>query len=258
MNLEHTLERSVVLTAEPETVFRFFSDAERWASWWGRGSVIDARVGGPASIVHPGNVRAGGEILEVVAGSRVVFSYGSESPQLRFAPSDSRVTVDIAPASGGTRVVVRHDFADPKPRDLFRQGWRYQLAVLANLVTLEQHAHAVQKADALFDAWNEADADKRAAILAAITAEDITFADPHGFIDNRAELATHIAALHMHMPGLKLGRDGELKKQNATALVRWAARKDDQTVVARGTNVIDFAPDGRIQRVIGIWDPPGA
>lgn len=256
MKLEHTLERRVLIAAEPSTVFRFFTDPERWAAWWGPGSTIEARAGGQVVIVHPGNVRASGEILELVDGERIVFSYGSESKQLPFPPSDSRVTITVARAIGGTLVEVRQDFADPKARDLFRHGWRYQLALFANVVTQEQHAHATQKADALFDAWNEPDAAKRDAILAAITTEDVAFADPYGFVDNRAELSAHIAAIHMHMPGLKISRDGEPKKQNATALVRWAASKADQTVAARGTNVLELAPDGRIQRIIGIWDRP--
>src|SRR5262249_5445683 len=44
--LTHSLNRTVVIRAMPETVFRYFTDSARWAAWWGHGSTIDARPGG--------------------------------------------------------------------------------------------------------------------------------------------------------------------------------------------------------------------
>jgi hypothetical protein len=44
--LPHHLDRNVVIEAPPDIVFRFFTDAGRWASWWGAGSTIDAKPGG--------------------------------------------------------------------------------------------------------------------------------------------------------------------------------------------------------------------
>ena len=60
--LIHRLERSIVIQARPETVFRFFTDSERWAKWWGAGSTIDARPGGKVLILHPGGVETLGEV----------------------------------------------------------------------------------------------------------------------------------------------------------------------------------------------------
>ena len=41
--LPYQLDRTVVIKARPETVFRFFTDSARWASWWGAGSTIDPK-----------------------------------------------------------------------------------------------------------------------------------------------------------------------------------------------------------------------
>jgi hypothetical protein len=57
------------------------------------------------------------------------------------------------------------------------------------------------------------------------------------------------------MPGLDLARSGELRQCQGTAIAEWLARAPDGTIKAQGTNVFDFAPDGRISRVIGFWAP---
>ena len=56
--LPHRLDRTVVIQAKPETVFSFFTDSDRWASWWGVGSTIEPRAGGQMYIRYPGNVEA--------------------------------------------------------------------------------------------------------------------------------------------------------------------------------------------------------
>jgi len=36
----HKLDRSIFIHAKPDTVFGFFQDNARWASWWGAGSTM--------------------------------------------------------------------------------------------------------------------------------------------------------------------------------------------------------------------------
>ena len=67
---------SVVIEAEPETVFKYFSDSERWASWWGKGFTIEPRVGGRVFILHPGGVEVSGEVTDVEPPQRIAFTYG--------------------------------------------------------------------------------------------------------------------------------------------------------------------------------------
>jgi hypothetical protein len=35
--LSHTLDRSILIRADREVVFRFFTDTAQWAAWWGAG-----------------------------------------------------------------------------------------------------------------------------------------------------------------------------------------------------------------------------
>ncbi len=46
----HRLDRTVLIVADVDTVFRYFTDSARWAAWWGAGSTIDARPGGHVRI----------------------------------------------------------------------------------------------------------------------------------------------------------------------------------------------------------------
>ena len=39
--LDYSLERTVTIAARRETVFRYFTDSERFAAWWGAGSTIE-------------------------------------------------------------------------------------------------------------------------------------------------------------------------------------------------------------------------
>ena len=50
---ELVLERVVEISARRDTVFRYFTDSERCAAWWGSGSTIDARPGGSVRIRYP-------------------------------------------------------------------------------------------------------------------------------------------------------------------------------------------------------------
>jgi uncharacterized protein YndB with AHSA1/START domain len=93
--LPHALDRTVLIEAEPETVFRFFTDSARWAMWWGAGSTIDARPGGQLRIRYPGGVEATGEVIEVDAPRRLVFTYGYVSGK-PIPPGASLVTIRLS------------------------------------------------------------------------------------------------------------------------------------------------------------------
>jgi uncharacterized protein YndB with AHSA1/START domain len=90
--LLYQLDRTVVIKARPETVFRFFTDSARWAGWWGEGSTIDARPGGKVYIRYPNGTETMGEVLDVRAPQRIVFTFGYASGK-PIAPGSSRVTI---------------------------------------------------------------------------------------------------------------------------------------------------------------------
>ena len=138
----HNLNRTVLIRATPETVYRFFTDSARWASWWGAGSTIDGAPGGKVYIRHPGGNEVFGEILEADPPKQISFTYGDAS----------RVTISLQPDPEGTRLHLLHEFAEAAPRDQHIQGWRFQLSLFGNVVANEVYANAQAAVDDWFAA----------------------------------------------------------------------------------------------------------
>lgn len=254
-NLPHQLDRSVVIQAPRENVFRFLTDTPRWAAWWGTGSTIDARRGGALLIRLPGGIDVTGEVIEVRPPERMVFTYGF-AKGAPVPPGGSRVTIRLDPHELGTHLHLTHEFAEAAVRDEFVQGWRYQLALFANVVADELHGGAAAVLDAWFDAWAEPDETARATSLRRIAEESLRFQDRFSKTDGIDDLLPHIAAAQFHMPGLRMRRSGDVRHCQGTALVDWVASGADGQERARGTNVFVLAPTGKIQSVTGFWAPP--
>ncbi|MBL8750894.1 MAG: SRPBCC domain-containing protein [Planctomycetes bacterium] len=250
-DLPHSLNRTLVIRAPRGVVFRFFTDTERFARWWGAGSTIDGRVGGEMRIVYPNGVIARGQVTAFEADRRIVFTYGYENAHPELPPGGSLVTIDLADDPDGTRLSMRHDLPEAKTRDHHVPGWRYHLAVFANVVANEHHAGAAAMADRWFAAWAETDAQKRREGLSACSAEGVSMRDPWSCLVGRDELHGHIANTHVHMPGIRMRRDGELRHCQGNALVAWIAVDANEQPRGRGTNLFRFAPDGRIAEVVG-------
>jgi len=244
--------RRIVICARRETVFRYFTDPERFAAWWGAGSSIEPRPGGALQIVYPGGARASGQVQEIVAGERVRFTYGYDDPGKPIPPGGSTVEISFADAPGGTLVTLRHTVGSPELARSHEPGWRYQLALYARVASAEQHAGAEATVDRWFAAWAEGDAALRRAALETLAVADVGYRDDFACLTGLDDLDSHIAATHVHMPA-KLVRSGKVALTQGAALARWQAVKADGAVAASGTLFIDFAPDGRIARAAGFW-----
>ncbi|MET0552966.1 MAG: SRPBCC domain-containing protein [Vicinamibacteria bacterium] len=252
MTLDHVLERTVLIAARPATVFGFFTDPARFAAWWGAGSHIDARPGGAVHIRYPNGVVASGEVVEVVADRRIVVTYGYEDAGKPIPPGGSRVTVTLEETARGTRLLLRHELATADARDAHVPGWRYQLAVFANVAAAEQHAETDVRVDVFFGAWAEPDAALRREALAEVVTDDVTFRDAFACTDGLDDLVAHTGAVQLHMPGIVIARAGSARQCQGTAVVEWEMRAEDGTARGRGTNVFTLAPDGRIAGVVGV------
>src|SRR5205823_386402 len=143
------------IRATPETVFRFFTDTNRWASWWGAGSTIDARPGGRIYIRYPEGTEVLGEVVELTPPERIVFTYGYASGT-PFPAGDSVVTIRLEPNVHATRLHLTHAMADSVPaaiRNEHIQGWRFHLSLFANVVANELFSLVVATIDAWFEGW---------------------------------------------------------------------------------------------------------
>jgi uncharacterized protein YndB with AHSA1/START domain len=253
MVLAHSLERTILISATPETVFRFFTDTGRWAAWWGAGSTIDPTPGGAVRIRYPDGTEVAGEVVEITRPQRIVFTYGYASGK-PFAAGGSRVAIRLEAEGMATRLSLRHDFAEAADRDLHVQGWRYQLSLFGNVVANEVHANAADLVDRWFLAWSIADEDERARALSAIASADVQFRDRFSMVSGLADLAAHIGGALRFMPGISLKRSGSVRHCQGTALADWTATAADGQPRARGTSVFVFAPDARISSVVGLWE----
>lgn len=252
--LPYTLDRTVVIAASPEIVFRFFTDSTRWASWWGAGSTVDGRPGGRVYMRHPDGTESGGEVVELKPPSLFVFTYGFASGK-PFANGASRVTISLVPDKSGTRLTLRHELPDEAARNEHVQGWRFQLSLFANVVTNELNAGADAAADAWFDAWADADAKRREGTLRRIASESVRFQDRYSNLDGLADLLPHIEASQQFMPGVRLHRAGSARHCQGMALCDWVMKGADGKEHGRGTNAFVFGPTGKLEWVTGFWTP---
>lgn len=253
--LETVVERTILILAERKTVFRYFTDADRFAAWWGPGSTIEGRVGGKMLIRYPNGETASGEVLEIVPRKFVAFSYGYDTAGKLIPAGGSRVTVALQSRRGGTLVTLRHEVADAKIRDAHAAGWRHQMAVFSTVVAKEQHAGLAGVLDTYFAAWNARTPEDIRAALESSVADDVEFRDAFGTLFGRPELAAHLALVPIYMPGMTLRRAGEPRQCQGTGVVDFVAEGPDGSAKARGSNVFTLAPDGRLARVTGLWAP---
>ena len=253
----YQLDRTVIIRANPETVFRFFTDSARWASWWGAGSSIDAQPGGKVYIRHSNGVETVGEVLEATEPRFIVFTYGYPSGK-PIPLGGSRVTIHLEPDPAGTRLHLMHEFLEAAPRDEHIQGWRFQLSLFSNSVANEVYSDAATIVDIWFRAWTIPDSREREEILVKVASPEITFQDRYSLLDGMADLTAHISAAQRFMPGIALRRkgDGNVRQCQGTVLADWIAVASDGQERMSGTSVFSFRPDGRIGAVTSLSNPP--
>jgi len=247
------VERSVVIRARRSTVFRYFTDAARFATWWGAGSSIEGWPGGQVQIRYPEGTTAGGEVVEIVADERIVFTYGYDDPSQPIARGGSRVTITLADHAEGTLLRLVHEVADEATRNDHVPGWRFQLSLFANVAAQEQQGEVAAVVDRFFAVWSEPDPVVRGRTLADIVTDGVVFRDAFAAIAGRGDLADHVTASRIHMPGVTLRRDGAVLHCQGTALVDWIVEGADGAPRGRGNNVVELDLDGRIARVVGFW-----
>jgi uncharacterized protein YndB with AHSA1/START domain len=250
--LAFSLDRTIIIRARRDTVFRFFTDSARFERWWGEGSSIDGVVGGAVSVRYPDGTRASGVVRELVPGQRIAFTYGYEKAGASIAPGGSLVTITLEDAPDGTRLHLRHDVADAATRDDHVQGWRYLLSLFARVASAEEFAGAGDAIASWFAAWNEPDDDARRALLDRAAIPDVAFGDANGKTAGVDDLAGHIAGARRFMPGIVLEARGAVRQVHGTGLVDWAMVDAGGKTRMTGTNVVRFALDGRIAEVIGV------
>jgi uncharacterized protein YndB with AHSA1/START domain len=126
-------EQTVRIEARPETVWRYWTDAERVCTWWGVRTELDARRGGACVVETGGGAVMRGEFVELVPHERIVFTFGWDPMDgvPAVPPGSSRVEVTLTRDGDDTILVLRHSGLPPELAAQHRAGWGGALELLA-------------------------------------------------------------------------------------------------------------------------------
>jgi uncharacterized protein YndB with AHSA1/START domain len=128
--------KTLRIAARPETVWRYWTDPQRMAAWWGNTVQVDLRPGGTCRVETGGPVMAG-TFLELVPFERLVFSFGwepgADAPPI--PPGSTRVEVTFQADGDDTVLTLRHSGLPPGLGELHLAGWEHHLPNLVAAAT---------------------------------------------------------------------------------------------------------------------------
>jgi hypothetical protein len=105
-----------------------------------------------------------------------------------------------------------------------------------------------------FEAFGEHDPVRRAELLARCMTEDAEIWGPNRLFAGYAAISEKIAAFHRNWPGCRLVLASGIVTFHHFARFAVAIIRHDDSVLATGENVDELAPDGRIRRVVPLWE----
>jgi len=112
-------------------------------------------------------------------------------------------------------------------------------------------------ADRYIATWNEADAARRAALIAQHWSEDATYVDPMARVAGAAALCGLIGEVHKRYPGHGFARVGKVDAHGSHLRFTWALAPAGGPAAAIGTDFATLTEDGRLAAVVGFLDQVG-
>jgi uncharacterized protein YndB with AHSA1/START domain len=125
------VHREIRIDAAPSIVFEFLTDPAKMVRWMGTEAVLDPRPGGDYGVNITGRERVSGQVVEIVPGRRLVFTWGWKDGALPVAPGESTVEISLEPDGDGTLLRLTHRDLPPGMHTFHRLGWDYALPRLA-------------------------------------------------------------------------------------------------------------------------------
>lgn len=109
-----------------------------------------------------------------------------------------------------------------------------------------------------YEAFEERDPVRRLDLLARCMSPDAEIWGPDRLFAGGAAISGKIAAFHRNWPGCRLVLASGITTFDRYVRLGSAIVRDDGAVLARGRSMMEVAPDGRIHRVVPLWDatPP--
>lgn len=257
-----SITTSVLINAEPATVWKFMSDQARFLSWMTfmpgmpapSGSKFEPTPGGALHIVFPNGGAAKGSVVEVDPPRKLVFTWGYDPDVAKtgLRPGACRVEIAIRGVEDGTLVTLTH--TGPMSDELAKgheQGWRHYLSQLALQSAMEGHqAHLADTLSAYFKASAEADGAKRDALLGACCVANIRVRTQFACCETLGEFSANIGNGLKHMPGATLEQNGLASHLHGYARVPWKVMSADRKLIFKGENFLRFTPAGKVAEVV--------
>ena len=110
-------------------------------------------------------------------------------------------------------------------------------------------------ADHYLATWNEPDAARRHALVAALWSPQGRYADPLMSGEGHAGITSMIEAARSQFPGLRFTPRGQVDGHGEFARFSWSLGPTGGAPVAGGTDVARLDAAGRVVEVIGFLDP---
>lgn len=127
------VEMTLRINARPETVWRYWTDAERMSDWWGVAAELDPTPGGACVVEMGGGGVMRGSYVELVPHERIVFTFGWDpgggAPDV--PPGSSVVEITLTADGDDTVLALRHSGLPPAAAAEHRSGWGHFLPSLA-------------------------------------------------------------------------------------------------------------------------------
>jgi hypothetical protein len=107
--------------------------------------------------------------------------------------------------------------------------------------------------DAYVSAWNCLDVEKRAQILTGCWDREATYTDPTVDLRGPEALSVHIDERQAARPEAVIEIVGAVRRHHRWATFAWRVNAGGEIPVS-GIDCVEFAPDGRVARVVGFFD----
>jgi hypothetical protein len=102
-------------------------------------------------------------------------------------------------------------------------------------------------------AYGEADAARRATLVAEVWTADGSLIDPPFDGTGREAIAAMTDVVLAHYPGHTFRRTTVVDAHHSFARYGWELVAPDGTVAVGGTDIVEFAADGHLGRIIGFF-----
>jgi uncharacterized protein YndB with AHSA1/START domain len=244
------LELTIEIAARRETVFSFLTDPELFKEWMGAASQMSGGDRATFSVPYPNGDQALGEVVEVLAPERVVYSWGYKDSKNGLAPNSTRVEIQLTAIDTGTRLSLRH-FGIPSEevRQAHLQGWRYYFGLLGARAAEHQTRTSIHAVLANWEkAWNSADFEA----LENCCTKGVAYSDRMARVRGSDGLIQYIRNARAFAPAAKLEVTGLPAITQEFVRFDWSMHAGEHQL-GKGVAFAEMAMDGRFSQVISFW-----